>query len=157
MGASLFLELSGEAYIFWCANEGGHVRGFALIELMVAVAIVAILAAIGFPVYQGYVARSQTTAALAILRPGKTMIETAIAEQRDASLLDADYIGVKAAASCSAVSVDVTSNYVVQLGCRVSGNSKVEGKILYLKRNVEGVWTCDASAFEVPYRPGGCG
>ncbi|WP_429001774.1 hypothetical protein [Xanthomonas sacchari] len=33
---------------------------------MAAVAIVAILAAIGFPVYQGYVARSQTTAALAV-------------------------------------------------------------------------------------------
>lgn len=132
-------------------------RGFALIELMMAIVIVAVLAAIGFPVYQGYVARSQTTAALAILRPGKTMIETAVAEQRDASLLDADYIGIKAAASCSAVSVDVTGNYMVQLGCRVSGNSKVEGKILYLRRNVEGVWTCDASAFEVPYRPGGCG
>lgn len=81
------------------------------------------------------------------------MIETAVAEQRDASLPDADYIGVKAAASCSAVSVDVTGNYMVQLGCRVSGNSKMDGKILYLKRNVEGVWTCDASAFEVPYRP----
>ncbi|WP_319019924.1 pilin [Xanthomonas sacchari] len=157
MGASLFLDLPCKGYMFLAAQWRGHVRGFALIELMVAVAIVAVLAAIGFPVYQGYVARSQTTAALAILRPGKTMIETAVAEQRDASLLDADYIGVRASASCSSVSVDVTSNYVVQLGCRVSGNSKVEGKTLYLKRDGEGVWTCDASAFELPYRPGGCG
>ncbi|WP_295923835.1 prepilin-type N-terminal cleavage/methylation domain-containing protein [uncultured Xanthomonas sp.] len=31
--------------------KGGHVRGFALHELMVTVAIVAILAAVGFPVY----------------------------------------------------------------------------------------------------------
>ncbi|WP_167336265.1 pilin [Xanthomonas sacchari] len=85
------------------------------------------------------------------------MIETAVAEQRVASLLNADHIGIKASASCSSVSVEVSNNYLAQLGCRVSGNSKVDGNILYLKRNVEGVWTCNASAFEVPYRLGGCG
>ncbi|MEL4892809.1 pilin [Xanthomonas protegens] len=131
-------------------------RGFALVELMVVVAIVAILAAIGFPTYQGYVARSQTTAALATVRPGKTMIETAIAEQREASLLDADYIGIKASASCSSVRVEVTSDYAAWIECHVSGSPKVDGKALYLRRDTEGVWTCDASAFDVPYRPGGC-
>ena len=34
-------------------------KGFTLIELMIAVAIIAVLVAVGVPQYQNYVARSQ--------------------------------------------------------------------------------------------------
>ncbi|HHW4680025.1 MAG TPA: prepilin-type N-terminal cleavage/methylation domain-containing protein, partial [Xylella taiwanensis] len=46
-------------------------QGFNLIELMIVIAIIAVLAAIALPMYQNYVARSQVTAALADITPGK--------------------------------------------------------------------------------------
>jgi type IV pilus assembly protein PilE len=42
-------------------------RGFTLIELMIAVAIIAILAAIAWPMWQEYITRSHRTAARACL------------------------------------------------------------------------------------------
>jgi type IV pilus assembly protein PilA len=105
-------------------------RGFALIELMIAVAIVAILAAIAMPLYQGYVAKSQVAAALAMVRPGKTTIETAIAEHRDVSIVDADYVGLRTSSACPSIDVILAEDYVARIECHVAGNSKVDGKSL---------------------------
>ena len=48
--------------------------GFTLIELMIAVAIIGILVAVGIPQYQNYVARAQVAEGLSLASGAKTAV-----------------------------------------------------------------------------------
>jgi type IV pilus assembly protein PilA len=130
--------------------------GFTLIELMIVIAIIAVLAAIAFPAYQRYVAKSQVAAALAEIRAGKTTMEYMVQESRNAALVNAEYIGLATSARCSQLSAELDSAGVGSITCKVSGNNLIDGLDLVLNRAASGVWSCDASAFGVEYRPAGC-
>jgi type IV pilus assembly protein PilA len=56
--------------------------GFTLIELMIVVAIVAILAAVALPRYKGYTNRAKFTEVVASIGPAKSAVETCILTYR---------------------------------------------------------------------------
>jgi len=130
--------------------------GFTLIELMIVVAIIAVLASIAIPAYQDYVAKTQATAALAEIAPGKNGVESALATG-NAALVSATYVGLSSPSShCSKVLATLAADGSAQISCVVVGNPKVVGASLTLNRDAEGQWSCEAPTLSDRIRPRHC-
>jgi type IV pilus assembly protein PilA len=141
-------------------------QGFTLIELMIVVAIIAILAAIALPAYQDYVARSQVSEAMTLSSGIKTAAAEYYADRGTFSGTHAE-LGIAPAGS-------ITGKYVRQVaytGTATNGtitatmksagsaSGKIAGRTFILvatDNNGSITWTCNTGNIDDKYLPSSC-
>ena len=128
-------------------------------ELMIVIAIIAILAAIALPQYQTYVAKAQATTGLSEVSSAKVQYEIKINDgvTDAASYTDVANLGMTA----TTPRCDITATAPVAqaatgaVKCALKGNPKVSGKYIQWSRSTAGLWTCETD-LDAIYRPNNC-
>jgi type IV pilus assembly protein PilA len=154
------------------APRNPHDSGFSLVELMIALVVLGVLAAIGFPAYQNYVTRARVSEALVFADGARTRVDLPLAQgqtvpKNGEDLLNSGQRQVDMISSIQWFQPDAKSlsgslGYVL-VSMKLPGQGDQPKSALALQRMSDGRWICTgaakvgkADALEEKYLPASC-
>jgi len=140
-----------------------NMQGFTLIELMIVVAIIAILAAIALPAYQDYVARSQVSEAMTLAAGAKTAVAEQYANTGAFPGITNANSGLDTAVNINGkhvLSVDVAGGTITAtMRPAPAASAKVaDSTITFVPTDAGGSisWVCTGGTITAKFRPSNC-
>ena len=133
-------------------------KGFTLIELMIVVAIIAILAAIALPAYQDYTIRARVSELAVVASGMKATVAENIANNGGTMPADA-CVGVGATASTTNMaSISCANGVITATGdaTRTKGTVLTFTPVIASDSAVGTTWSCAGSGSNAKYYPAEC-
>jgi type IV pilus assembly protein PilA len=142
-------------------------RGFTIVELMIVVAIIGVLAAMGLPAYQGYLARAQVSEAIDLLWSAKVPFSEHYQTMGAWPSSTVEVMGTTSGKYTAAVAIYGTPNdppggeitLVAQMLSFGISSAIRNGSVLLSTGDGGGTWRCRAGGphpLAVEYLPGAC-